>query len=165
MDTIYWLMIVFAAGFAFLLVALVPHWLATWREMCLEQVCRRFHGQREHLEADFVRLAEKSGKPRGLTWSECEFADECEFARDRKSKQLRAFVEITVKFEAVEGGGMEDVEAVALHKAATAVFEHDGRHWRTQGRAIFNLSPEQAILHFDKQLEPFHLRFRKVREA
>ena len=44
------------------------------------------------------------------------------YARHRRSGELSAFVSVTIGFEAIEGGDMEDVEAVGNLRAATAVF-------------------------------------------
>jgi hypothetical protein len=114
---------------------------------------RLFHLRREWLEARFYSYASVSGKPRGLMWIDCDFEDEVSFARDRHTGCLRAFVGVTVRFAAIEGGGMEENENVGRLRAATAVFLLDGDEWTTQGRVIFNLSPEQAILHFREELE------------
>ncbi|MEK6248535.1 MAG: hypothetical protein N2C12_10180, partial [Planctomycetales bacterium] len=54
----------------------------------------------------------------------------------------------TISFEAIEGGGMEEVEAVSNLRAATAVFFMDGDRWDTRGRVIFNLEPAEAIERF-----------------
>ena len=112
-----------------------------------------FRRQRERLEARFVRLAGASGMPRGLEWVQVDFEDAVEFARDRHSRQLRALVAITIRFEAIEGGGMEDVEAVGNLRAATAIFHFDDECWDTLGRAIFNLDPLGTIRHFDQEME------------
>ena len=48
---------------------------------------------------------------------------------------------------------MEDVEAVGNLRAATAVFRHQAGQWMTDGRAIFNLNPTEAIRHFHHELE------------
>jgi hypothetical protein len=112
-----------------------------------------FHRRREWLEARFLTLASRSGRPRGLAWVDCEFDDPVAFARDRSSGDLRALVAITIRFEAIEGGGMEDVEAVGNLRAATAVFRWQRSQWETDGRAIFNLNPAQAIEHFQHELE------------
>ena len=61
---------------------------------------------------------------------------------------------VTISFEAVLGGGMEDVEAVSNLRAATAVFNFDEqRQWYTEGRAIFNLNPTEAIQYYQANLE------------
>lgn len=114
---------------------------------------QRFHRRREWLEARFLTLASQSGKPRGLAWMNCEFDDDVSFARDRHTGELRALVAITVSFEAVEGGGMEDNPNVGNLRAATAVFRLDHDQWTTDGRAVFNLSPAQTIQHFQNELE------------
>ncbi len=48
---------------------------------------------------------------------------------------------------------MEDNPNVGNLRAATAVFRFDGNDWTTDGRAIFNLNPLQAIEHFQHELE------------
>lgn len=126
---------------------------AVGRPLPLEQAKRLFHLRREWLEARFFTIASRSGKPRGLVWVDCEFEDDVSFARDRGSGQLRAFVGVTIRFAALEGGGMEENENVGRLRAATAVFLLKGDEWHTQGRAIFNLSPVQAIAHFREELE------------
>ena len=132
---------------------LVRRIIAVRREAKLESARKQFTIRREWLEADFLQTASSTGKPRGLTWIDCEFSSEVSFARDRKSGELTALVGVAIQFEAIEGGCMEDVEAVANRKAATAVFRHDGSGWSTDGRAIFNLNPVEAIEYYRSELE------------
>jgi hypothetical protein len=115
---------------------------------------RRFLPQREHLEAAFLTAAAAGGKPRGLRWKSCEWQDDVAFARERRTGRLVALVAVTISFEAVEGGDMEGVEAVGNLRQASAVFVFDAGRWRTAGRAVFNLSPAEAIEHFKGQYEP-----------
>jgi hypothetical protein len=110
-----------------------------------------FHIRREMLEAKFLTLAAASGKPRGLAWSDCDFEDDVSFARDRETRELQALVAVTIRFEAIEGGGMEDNPNVGNLRAATAVFRFQHGVWMTDGRAIFNLNPAEAIRYY--QLE------------
>jgi hypothetical protein len=119
----------------------------------LTRARRDFHLHREHLEARFFRLAAHSGKPRGLEWVRCDFDDDVIYARHRQSGELSAFVSVTIGFEAVEGGGMEDVEAVGNLRAATAVFRVERGSWATDGRALFNLNPAEAITYYQDNLE------------
>ncbi len=112
-----------------------------------------FHRRREWLEAEFLSRAGKSGRPRGLDWVDCDFDDEVAFARGRQNGQLHALVAVTIRFDAILGGGMEHVEAVGNLRSATAVFRFDRDHWETEGRAVFNLSPEETIQHFAHELE------------
>ncbi|HVA46500.1 MAG TPA: hypothetical protein VNH11_09010 [Pirellulales bacterium] len=118
-----------------------------------ERARREFHRCRERLEAKFFQLAAASGKPRGLRWSSCDFEDDVSYARDRRSGELCAFVAVTIGFEAVEGGGMEHVEAVGSLRAATAEFRLRGVRWETEGRTIFNLNPTEAIDYYRDNLE------------
>jgi hypothetical protein len=119
----------------------------------LKQARQEFHRRREWLEAKFLKLASQSGRPRGLAWLDCDFEDEVAFARERQSGQLRALVAVAIRFEAVEGGGMEDNPNVGNVRAATAVFRFDGAHWQTDGQALFNVNPAEAIVRFRNELE------------
>jgi hypothetical protein len=112
----------------------------------------QFHAQRGKLEGVFLTAANATGKPRGLHWASCRLDPPVLFAADRPSGELYALVGATVSFEAIEGGGMEDVEAVGNLRYATAVFVHRGGAWTTDGRAVFNLEPAQALQRFGESL-------------
>jgi hypothetical protein len=130
-----------------------PRYLRRREAIRLDRARRQFHMRREWLETDFLKLASASGKPRGLIWRDIQFDDEAIFATDRSSGELRAFVSIMISFEAVAGGELEDNPNVENVRAATAVFLFDDRHWQTEGRAIFNLNPLEAIDHFQHELQ------------
>jgi len=119
----------------------------------LARAQRDFHRQREFLEARFIERAAASGKPRGLRWSDVDFDDDVIYARDRRTRRLKALVAIEVCFEAVEGGGMEEVEAVSNVRAATAEFLHDGVRWTTEGKVYFNLVPAATVKYLATDLE------------
>ncbi len=117
------------------------------------EALRQFADQRDRLEAEFFEKAAATGKPRGLRWKQCEFNQALCFARDRATGQLTALVGVTISFEAIEGGPMEDVEAVGNLRAASAVFRHDGQRWGAEGRALFNLEPDEAVQYCQGDLE------------
>ena len=119
----------------------------------LARARKLFHLRREWLEAKFFSLASQTGRPRGLEWVDCDFDNPVSFARDRHTGRLRALVAVTIRFRAIEGGGMEDNPNVANLRAACAVFHLDGTDWGTDGRVLFNLNPVQAIEHFRQELE------------
>ena len=104
-----------------------------------------FRIQREQLEARFFDLAASLGKPRGLRWVECDWLSDVRFARDTESGLLTAFVSVNVRFEAIEGGDMEEVAAVSTIRDAAAVFHYRNGRWGTGGRALFNMNPVDAI--------------------
>jgi hypothetical protein len=135
------------------LIAAWPAWRRRRHRAFFAQARQRFVKRREWLEARFMTLATKSGKPRGLEWVNCEFDNAVRFARDRDTGNFRALVAVTISFRAIEGGGMEDVEAVGNLRAATAVFLFEGNEWTTLGQVLFNLSPDQAIERFQHELE------------
>ena len=94
-------------------------WARRRHARSLSHARESFRLRREWLEAEFVTRATASGKPRGLRWVDCDFDDDVAFARDRRTGRYRALVGVTIRFEAIEGGDMEEVEAVGNLKAAT----------------------------------------------
>lgn len=113
-----------------------------------------FRLQREILEARFFTLAASAGKPRGLRWLDCAWQNSLEFARDRQTGLITAFAGVNIRFEAIEGGDMEDVAAVGTIREACALFHYQQGQWGTGGRALFNLDPTIAIERFKDQYEP-----------
>jgi hypothetical protein len=151
-EILYWLIptIVIAAALA---VVICKPLRNSHRQKELSRLKHDFHREREHLEAHFFRKAAESGKPRGLAWTNCDFEDGVTYARDKRSGELSAFVGMTVHFEAIIGGGMEEVEFVTAPRDATAVFRVDRGKWTTDGRTIMNLNPSEALRHFAGELE------------
>ncbi len=124
---------------------------ATMRETRLARVRQGFHGQREHLEAKFVKLAgARSDAPR---WEDCDFDDDVAYVRNRTSGELSALVAVTVMIDAAEDSTGTMGDLVGNLAAGTAVFRLDRDHWETDGRAILNLSPAEAILFYRADLE------------
>jgi hypothetical protein len=113
-----------------------------------------FGQNRKELESKFFQDASRSGKPRGLAWKQCAFQNGLLMGRDRANGEIVGLVGVTISFEAIEGGGMEDVEAVGNLRAATAVFINNGRAWTTQGKAIFNLEPREVLERYPESLIP-----------
>ena len=81
-------------------------------------------------------------------------SDNVTFARDKTSGLLTAFVGINIRFEAIEGGDMEDVAAVGTVRDAVAVFHFDRGMWGTGGKALFNMNPQDALEKLVAQFEP-----------
>ena len=148
----------FIAGLAAASAAIIAIvWRPLWRsirESRYKKVGREFRRRRELLELKFFQQAAASGKPRGLRWTRCDFDDDVHYARHRPTGEFCAFVGVTIGFEAIEGGGMEEVEAVGNLRAATAVFRYHRGGWTAEGRVMFNLNPTEAIEFYGEQLEP-----------
>ncbi len=140
-----------AAGLGLVLVIL--EWLRRRHNKYMSRARSRFRQQREHLEADFFRAAGQSGKPRGLPWKNFEWESNVVFARDKGTRQMIALVGVTIQFEAIEGGDMEGLPAVGNLRNASGVFFFEGGRWRTAGKVVFNLNPDEAINHFQQQYE------------
>jgi len=138
------------------LVALVLLWRPLrrfGREVQLERARELFRLQRERLEMEFLKAAAASGKPRGLRWKDCQWDNGVEFVRERRSGQIAALVGVTIQFEAIEGSDMEGLPAVGNLRNASAVFFYQRGQWHTVGRAVFNMNPDEAVLHFKNQYE------------
>ena len=120
-----------------------------------QQAIQEFDARRPALEVEFLSAAAATGKPRGLRWVACKLDGASAFAVDRANDDLYALVGATVSFDAVEGGGMEDVEAVSNLRAATAVFVHRQARWTTDGRVVFNLDPAGTLHHYRESLAPY----------
>jgi hypothetical protein len=118
---------------------------------------RDFHRHRERLEAKFVQLGTAPSRQDCPRWTDVDFDDDVSYARNRTSGQLSAFVAVTVELEDPDDQLLTALEAGELadenRRAATAVFRFDNGHWDTDGRALFNLSPAQAIRFYHHELE------------
>jgi hypothetical protein len=121
-------------------------------EAALRPLMEQFLQLQSGLAEEFVRAAAATGKPRGLRWTRCDLAGEPLFAIDPERRELVALVGATIAFEAIEGGGMEDVEAVGNLRSATAVFVYRDGRWTTDGRVVFNLEPREAMERFGSSL-------------
>src|ERR1700722_6670574 len=125
--------------------------LGLWGAGLPGRLRREFERQRDGLHEDFFVAASVSGKPRGLRWKALDWAatmTEPALARDRVSGEIVALVPVTIQFEAIEGSDMEGLPAVGNLRNASAVFFWREGRWRTVGRAIFNLNPDEALTHF-----------------
>ncbi len=152
MSESWWFVVTVAAVLVALGVMAWPYWRRYRSAIRFERARKRFHLRREWLEVDFLKLASAASKARGHAWRDCEFENEAFFATDRNTGQLRAFVGLTIYFSAVEGRHRERSDP-SNARAATAVFLFNGRDWGTDGRALFNLNPFEAIERFQHELE------------
>lgn len=103
-----------------------------------------FNHQQEQLQKEFFSIASTSGKPRGLRWTHCDWIDSWVMVHDSETDLLTMFRNINLSFEAIEGGDMEDVEAVSTVREACAVFHGQDGRWGTGGKVLFNMNPEAA---------------------
>ncbi|MFH1268321.1 MAG: hypothetical protein ABIK89_21585 [Planctomycetota bacterium] len=125
---------------------------AARREARFAVACRDFHRQRERLEAKFVQLGTIGPKPDAPRWTDCQFDDDVAYARNRSSGELSAFVAVSIEMEDIGQRSFGSSDAVGNLRAATAVFRFNGKHWETEGRAIFNLTPTEAIHFYHRDL-------------
>ncbi len=126
---------------------------AASREARFAQARRDFHAQRERLEMKFIYLAGIHPQSRALHWADCEFDDDVAYVRNRSTGELSAFVAVTVATDHLEDPAAGIGGLVGNLRAGTAVFRFDRSHWETDGRAILNLSPTEAIRFYQNDLE------------
>jgi hypothetical protein len=119
----------------------------------LVQAKKRFHVQRERLEAKFVQLATAHATPDAPQWADCMFDDDVSYVRNRATGELSAFVAVTIASDNLDGALRGATDAVGNLQAGTAVFRFDCDHWETDGRTILNLSPSEAVQHFRNDFE------------
>jgi hypothetical protein len=150
-----------AVGILIAAVALIllvgPRVLKALQKREAEIAIRTFRIQREQLEAKFFDVASRLGKPRDLRWLDCDWLERVTFGREVESGLLTAFVAINIRFEAVEGGDMEDVEAVGMVRDAAAMFHYRNGSWGTGGRALFNMNPADALERLNDQYDPIEI--------
>ncbi|NLX99458.1 MAG: hypothetical protein GXY83_25260 [Rhodopirellula sp.] len=150
----YWWVFLAAALFLGGLILIWRPIRSTLREIRFAEACRDFHRQRERLEAKFVHLGMATAKPDHPRWGDCDFDNDVTYARNRQTGELTAFVAVTIEIEHSGGDGIPiGSDVIGNLRAATAVFRLDGDRWETDGRAIFNLSPAEAIRFYHRDLE------------
>jgi hypothetical protein len=141
---------------AFFVLAAVYFWRPMWavsKEAQFSLARKYFHAQRERLEAKFIRLASRRAKADAPRWSDCTFADDVSYVRNRTTGELSAFVAVSIALDDPDSAAYNTGDAVGNLQLGTAVFRYDRNHWETEGRAILNLSPSEAIRFFRKELE------------
>ena len=137
-----------------LLAGAVASWrpfFSAWREARFRVARRDFHRQRERLEAKFVSLGHVGAS--GPHWTDCDFDDDVAYARSRASGQLSALVAVTIEMDAMDDPSFLPDSLYRDLRDATAIFHFDGDRWDTDGRAIFNLTPTEAIRFYQPDLE------------
>ena len=132
-----------------------------WRPRCktaarsvrLVQAKQWFHVQREWLEAKFIQMAAAHEGPNAPRWADCTFADDVAYVRNRTTGELSAFVAVTIAMEELPNLTPDVGNAIGNLQAGTAVFRLDQDHWVTDGHAILNLSPNEAVQRCGEDLE------------
>jgi hypothetical protein len=105
----------------------------------------RFNRDRDALRQAFFLAASDSGKPRGLTWKSIDWHEGVLLVREKKTRRLAALVGVTIAFEAVAGGEMEGVAAVANLRHGSATFFYHRGAWHAAGKTLFNLLPDEVV--------------------
>jgi len=80
---------------------------------------------------------------------DCDFDNDVAYVRNRVTGELAAFVAITIAIDDTETTG----RTAPSFRAGTAVFRLDRKHWDTEGLALLNLTPAEAIRFYQDDLE------------
>jgi hypothetical protein len=122
------------------------------RDARFSRARRVFHAQRERLEAKFVQLAMTHATSDAARWEDCDFDDDVAYVRNRSTRELSAFVAVTLA-----GGDFSSadpsVSGLPGLQVGTVGFRFDRDPWETDGRAILNMKPEEAIRLYRNDLE------------
>ena len=87
-------------------------------------------------------------------WTDCDFDDAVAYVRNAPPASFSAFVAVTVAMESLSDPLTHSAsDLIGNLRAGTAVFRFDRDHWETDGRAILNLSPNEAIRFYQHDLE------------
>jgi hypothetical protein len=123
------------------------------REVQIERAKEAFQLRKELLQDRFLKAASKTGLPRGLVWKSVVFCGDCQLAKAKSGVKLFALAPVTITFEPITDSDMADVEAAVLPRLACAVYYFRKGEWHTDGKAIFNMSPEVALMKFASEYE------------
>jgi hypothetical protein len=151
MSNYYWWL---GGSLAILAVVVLLLWWsmrATVRRVRLTDARRNFHLQRERLEIKFIQLAQAATKPGAPRWSDCEFENDVAYVRNRSTGELAAFVAVTIALEDADDLALSS--AIENLRSGTAVFRFDRDRWETDGVALLNLTPTEAIRFYRDNLE------------
>jgi acyl transferase domain-containing protein len=120
------------------------------RESRLAAARRDFHRHREWLEAKFLGKAADRVPAESPRWLDCDFDNDVAYVRNRATGELAAFVAVTIAIDDSEATGRTSPS----FRAGTAVFRLDRKHrWDTEGLALLNLTPAEAIRFYQDDLE------------
>jgi len=156
MHPVAWLTVLVAAGTAAITLLALAYRRLHCKNASATPIGRakqQFHVQRERLEAKFVQLAAAQVRPDAPQLADCLFDDDVSYVRNRTNGQLSAFVAVTIATEGVTAPLITGANVVQNLQAGTAVFRFDYDHWETDGRALLNLSPNEAAARFCDKFE------------
>jgi hypothetical protein len=134
-----WTIVMFTATFITLAVC-VWRWL---RRPNAARLRAQFIAHTARWHADWFAHAAATGKPRGLIWTACTWADDVLI--DRVQHEWYALVAVEIAFAAVPGSDMEDLPALGNLRTATAVFVWHADAWRPTDKVVFNFGPAETL--------------------
>jgi hypothetical protein len=136
-------------------LSLLGGWLRRRERTAPLRAVRHFPAVLPELLTESLRQSQASGRPSGLRWVEITSAGEPLFVRHPGRGELAVRVPVQIRFEAIEGGEMEDIAAVPLPRSGTAIFRHICGKWQVGERIRFNISPEELLRQPGNEWERF----------
>jgi hypothetical protein len=133
---------------------LLTPFIGSRRRHDAEAALAAWPAKRDELQREFFRRGASAGTPRGLRWLRAEWTGQARFAIARDSSLPLALAGVILHFEAIEGGELEDAPNASMPRDATALFRYAGNAWRTDGRVLFNLTPDEAIARLADEILP-----------
>ncbi len=104
-----------------------------------ERARDEFRLRREWLEAQFLDGLAQLDPAERRRWEQASWHDEVAWARDRQTGRFLALVEVHFDGNACK----RELDAAKQH--ATIVFEYVRGQWRTDGRRLDELRPQEAL--------------------
>ena len=148
----WWLLLVGLVALVTLVCISWPAW-GIGREARFARARKDFHAHREWLEVKFIRLAVARAAADAPRWEDCSFDDDVAYVRNRNTKELSAFVAVAMASNDLDSPSAGVSDGTRDSCVGTAIFRFDRDHWVTDGRAILNLNPAQAIRYYRNDLE------------
>lgn len=155
MAGFWWVLALAPAAFGALVLLSRPA-LRRSRSGRLARARRDFHLQRERLEIRFLQLAAARQQPDAaelFDWDRCEFDDDVAYVRSRTTGELAALVGMTVARRDPDSPVADIADLLGAMSTGTAIFRFDGKHWCTDGKALLNLNPAEAIRRLASDME------------
>jgi hypothetical protein len=144
---------IIAVALAAIILCAVLWWRRLARTMHVERAIEAFRLRKELLATEFLHAANSTGFPRGLIWETCAFSGGISLAREKKSASYLLLTPVAIQFIPIPGSEMETVSAAREPRTAIAIFRFHRGQWVTDGRALFNLSPDDVAKRFASEYD------------
>jgi hypothetical protein len=116
----------------------------------IELAMRTYHAEYPALRSQFLERARQRGMPRGLIWQAIEEDGKPWFGVDA-ARGIVALVPMIAEFAPIPGSDMEEIPQAREPRQITIIYVWNNGRWECDGRAIFNLKPDELIERFPQR--------------